>query len=143
MTYDISDCNNIPDNNSKQFYRHPQYLLVLDLDDIFYFPDVYLDIANIEMWMPIVLQEHFPHLQLAKIISNPFRLHYNVLVLIEVKESQEDSYYNAILPNSSKLPEDSNSYDANQDSYISRNPEPLIKYAAASSSSSSMQRKLF
>ena len=95
------------------------------------------------MWMPIVLQEHFPHLQLAKTISNPFRLHYNVLVLIEVKESQEDSYYNAIPPNSSELPEDSNSYDANQDSYISRNPEPLIKYAAASSSSSSMQRKLF
>ena len=95
------------------------------------------------MWMPIVLQEHFPHLQLAKIISNPFRLHYNVLVLIEVKESQEDSYYNAIPPKSSELPEDSNSYDANQDSYISHNPEPLIKYAAASSSSSSMQRKLF
>ena len=96
MTCDISDCNNIPDNNSKQFYRHPQYLLVLDLDDIFYFPDVYLDIASIEMWMPIVLQEHFPNLQLPKIISNPFRLHYNVLVLIEVKESQEDSYYNVI-----------------------------------------------
>ena len=86
------------------------------------------------MWMPIVLLEHFPNLQLAKTISNPFRLHYNVLVLIEVKESQEDSYYNAIPPNSSELPEDSNSYDANQDSYISRNPEPLIKYAASSSS---------
>ena len=95
------------------------------------------------MWMPIILLEHFHNLQLAKTISNPFRLHYNVLVLIEVKESQEDSYYNAIPPNSSELPEDSNSYDANQDSYISRNPEPLIKYTAASSSSSSMQHKLF
>ena len=55
-----------------------------------------LDIANIEIWMPIVLQEHFPNLQLAQAISNPFRLHYNVLVLIEVKESQEDSYYYVI-----------------------------------------------
>ena len=56
------------------------------------------------MWMPIVLLEHFPNLQLAKTISNPFRLHYNVLVLIEVKESQEDSYYNVI--NSSPLKEE-------------------------------------
>ena len=87
------------------------------------------------MWMPIVLQEHFSHLQLAKIISNPFCLHYNVLVLIEVKELQEDFIcYNAIPPNSSEIPEDCNCYDANQDSYISRNPKPLIKYAAAFSS---------
>ena len=102
------------------------------------------------MWMPIVLQEHFPHLQLAKIISNPFRLHYNALVSIEVKEipedsncydANQDSCYNATPPNSSEIPEDSNGYDANQDSYISRNPEPLIKYAAASSSS--MQHKRF
>ena len=42
--------------------------------------------------------------------------------------------YNAIPPNSYEIPEDSNCYDANQDSYISRNPEPLIKYAASSSS---------
>ena len=95
------------------------------------------------MWMPIVLQEHFPNLQIAQAISNPFRLHYNVLVLIEVNESQEDSYYLAIPPNSSELPEDSNSYDADPDSYITRNSEHLIKYAAASSSSSSMPHKLF
>ena len=102
------------------------------------------------MWMPIVLQEHFPHLQLAKIISNPFRLHYNALVSIEVKEipedsncydANQDSCCNAIPPKSSEIPEDSIGYDANQDSYISRNPEPLIKYAAASSSS--MQHKRF
>ena len=110
-----------------------------------------LDIVNIETWMPIVLQEHVPHLQLAKTISNPFRRHYNVLVLIEVKESPEDPNcyaanqdpcYNAIPTNSSEIPEDSNCYDANQDSYTSRNPESSIKYAAASSSSS-MQHKPF
>ena len=102
------------------------------------------------MWMPIVLQEHFPNLQLAQAILNPFRLHYNALVSIEVKEipedsncydANQDSCYNATPPNSSELPEDSNSYDTNQDSYISRNPEPLIKCAAASSSS--MQHKRF
>ena len=90
--------------------------------------------------MPIGLQEHFPLCNF-KISSNSFRLHYNVLVLIEVKELQEDVIcYNPIPPNSSEIPEDSNGYDANQDSYISRNPEPLIKYAAASSS---MQHKRF
>ena len=63
-----------------------------------------------------------------------------MLVLIEVKELQEDIIcYNAIFPNSSEILEDSDCYDV--DSYISRNPEPLMKYAAASSSSSSMQQK--
>ena len=130
-------------------------------------PDICLDTANIEMLMPIVLLEQFHPLQLKKISSTRFRLHYNVLVSIEVKELQEDficynaippnsseiqedsncfdanqdSYYNTTPPNSSEIPEDSNCYEANQDSYISRNPEPLIKYAAASSSS--MQHKLF
>ena len=66
-----------------------------------------------------------------------------MLVLIEVKELQEDVIcYNPIPPNSSEIPEDSDCYDVNPDSYISRNPEPLMKYAAASSSSSSMPHKL-
>ena len=56
------------------------------------------------MWMPIDLHEHFPNLQLAKTISNPFRLHYNVLFLIEVKEPQEDFIcYNATPPNTSEI----------------------------------------
>ena len=55
-------------------------------------------------------------------------------------DANQDSCYNATSPNSSEIPKDSNGYDANQDSYISRNPEPLIKYAAASSS---MQHKRF
>ena len=74
--------------------------------------------------MPIVLQEQFSHLQLAKISLNRFRLHYNVLVSSEGKELPKDiicydetpSYsselqedvicYDAIPPNSSELIED-------------------------------------
>ena len=100
-----------------------------------------LGTSHIEMLMPIVLLIQFPHLQLAKISSTRFQLHYNVLVSSEVKELQEDFIYcDKIPPSSPELIEDLMYNDANPDSYISPNPESSIRYTAASSSS--MQRKL-
>ena len=121
-------------------------------------PDICLDTANIEVWMPMVFLEQFHNMQLAKISSTRLQLHYNVLISSKVKELQEDSIcyaaipptsseiqkdlicYDASPPNSSELHEDFICYDANPDSYISPNPESSIKYATTSSSS--MQHKL-
>ena len=61
---------------------------------------------------------------------------YNDAIPPNSSEQIEDFMYNnAIPPNSSELIEDFMNNDANPDPYISANPEPSIKYAAASSSS--------
>ena len=94
--------------------------------------DICLDTAHIEMLMPMVFLEQFHNMQLAKISSTRFHLHYNVLVSSEVKEVQEDIIcYDAIPPNSSELQEDCICYDASppnsselQEDFISYDANP-------------------
>lgn len=75
MTCTISDCNNISDNNSKEFYRHPQYLLVLDLDDIFHFLDVYLDIT-----LKCGCRSFYKNIFLSYNLQKSFQIHFVFII---------------------------------------------------------------
>ena len=109
-----------------------------------------LDIGNIEMMMQIAERDQLLPLQLAKISSNHFHLHYDVLVSSDVKDLKiqvnwadfevypncselEDSIYNEANPNTSGLKKDLIYNEANPNLFVSSSPEPPNIYAAASS----------
>ena len=108
------------------------------------------------MMMQIAERDQLLPLQLAKISSNHFHLHYDVLVSSDVKDLKiqvnwadfevypncselEDSIYNEANPNTSGLKKDLIYNEANPNLFVSSSPEPPNIYAAASSSS--MQQK--
>ena len=108
------------------------------------------------MMMQIAERDQLLPLQLAKISSNHFHLHYDVLVSSDVKDLKiqvnwadfevypncselEDLIYDEANPNTSGLKKDLIYNEANPNIFVSSSPEPPYIYAAASSSS--MQQK--
>ena len=108
------------------------------------------------MMMQIAERDQLLPLQLAKISSNHFHLHYDVLVSSDVKDLKiqvnwadfevypncselEDSIYDEANPKTSGLKKDLIYNEANPNLFVSSSPEPPNICAAGSSSS--MQQK--